>query len=183
MFWNLLLSFISPTKKFKEFYTPSKERIDFRFLEADDVELLVAFYHRLSPATRYMRFQFPTESLPEEKIREYAEQFAHTDPQREVALLALHREELVGVIRYVKDKAEDDNAEFAIVLRDDFQKKRLGLHLMNLLIIAARKAGLRYLYGNSVSTNQGMIRLVKRAAAHSHEIRHEGGSMYLQLNL
>jgi acetyltransferase len=183
MFWNLLLGLMSPTKKFKEFYTPSKERINFRFLQAEDLELLIDFYHRLSPATRYMRFQFPTESLPEEKIREYAERFAHTDPEREVALLALHREEVVGVIRYVKERVEDDNAEFALVIRDDFQKKRLGLHLMNLLIVVARKNRLRYLYGNSVSTNQGMIRLVKRASANSYEIRHEGGSMYLQLNL
>ena len=60
--------------------------------------------------------------------------------------------------RYVKESQSGD-AEFAIVLSDDWQGRGLGTRLLVSLLVAAKSHGVRRLVGTTMSENRGMLAL------------------------
>jgi acetyltransferase len=100
--------------------------------------------------------------LSDEEVR----RFTDIDPKRERALIAVTvvdgKERMVGVARYVKDESIPGEAEFAIVLADEWQGCGLGAKLLGSLIDAARSQGVRQLVATTQSTNDGMLALARR---------------------
>ena len=72
------------------------------------------------------------------------------------------KERQVGVARYVQDERTPDEAEFAIVLADQWQRSGLGTKLLGSLVDAARTRGMRRLVATTQSTNDGMLALARR---------------------
>jgi acetyltransferase len=70
-------------------------------------------------------------------------------------------ETLIGVARYVADR-DRQAAEFAIVVADAWQGRGIGSRLMVLLIEAARRRGLKRLYGDILAMNRPMIAMVMK---------------------
>jgi acetyltransferase len=70
-------------------------------------------------------------------------------------------ERQIGVARYVKDGKAGD-AEFAIVLSDEWQGKDLGTRLLSRLITAAKINGVQKLVGTTLSDNHGMLSLARK---------------------
>lgn len=134
--------------------------ITLRPIEAGDFALEQAFVAGLSTATGYKRL-LSTRRLSREEIR----RFTDIDPQCEYAVIAttVHdgAERQVGVARYVKQDCSIE-AEFAIVLSDDWQGRGLGVVLLSALIAAARQRGVRRLVGTTMSDNKGMLALARR---------------------
>jgi len=132
-----------------------------RPIRAADFELERAFVDGLSAATGYQRLM-STRRLSDEEVR----RFTAIDPERELALIATTtvdgKERQVGVVRYVKDELAPGEAEFAIVLADDWQRGGLGTKLLQSLIDAARTHGIRRLVATTQSTNHGMLALARR---------------------
>ena len=130
-----------------------------RPIRIGDEAIETTFIHSVSAATGYQRFLSP-------RIPQAAEieRFTHIDYDHEMALVAIDEraggERLCGVARYVRDETGD--AEFAIVLADDWQRRGLGAHLMHVLIAAAKEAGVKTLSGITSSTNAGMLTLARR---------------------
>jgi acetyltransferase len=126
-----------------------------------DLELEAQFVRHLSPTTGYQRLMSARTPSWEELKR-----FTDIDPTRELALIATSsvdgRERQIGVARYVKDAAARDDAEFAIVLADDWQRRGLGRKLLAALVTAAREHGVRRLYGTTLSTNEPMLALARK---------------------
>lgn len=89
--------------------------------------------------------------------------FTDVDPARERALIATiavdGHERQVGVARYVK---EPDEAEFAIVIADEWQGRGLGTRLLAALLEAARSDGVRRLVGATLTDNAGMLALASK---------------------
>ena len=113
----------------------------------------------------------------------------HPDYQREMAFVALHvrdgRTEQVGVARYAQIPGVDGRCEFALVVADRWQRQGLGARLMRYLIEYARQHGYRTMEGEVLSTNSGMLELVRSLGFHVGTSL-EGASMRnvtLQLNL
>ena len=63
--------------------------------------------------------------------------------------------------RYVKESSPGD-AEFAIVLSDDWQGRGLGIKLLGSLLAAAKNDGVRRLVGSTMSENGGMLALGRK---------------------
>jgi acetyltransferase len=88
--------------------------------------------------------------------------FVNVDPARDLALVALSgRQEgaaIVAEARYARAQ-EDDNAEFAIAVADDFQHKGLGKLLVKRLLTTAWRRGVRRLFGQIKSDNRPMLAL------------------------
>ena len=88
--------------------------------------------------------------------------FTDIDQERELALIATTpvqgQERQIGVARYVKESSPGD-AEFAIVLSDDWQGRGLGIKLLGSLLAAAKNDGVRRLVGTTMSENGGMLAL------------------------
>ena len=140
---------------------PNRPEVTIRPIRATDFALERAFVDGLSAATGYQRLM-STRRLSDEEVRH----FTDIDPRRELALIATTivdgKERQVGVARYVKDEGTPGEAEFAIVLSDDWQRCGLGKKLLSSLVDAARKDGVRRLVATTQSSNSGMLALARR---------------------
>ena len=134
--------------------------ITIRPVRAEDLALEQAFVNGLSRQTGYQRLMSTRRPSLEELAR-----FTDIDHERELALVAttpvLGRERQIGVARYVKESSPGD-AEFAIVLSDDWQGRGLGTKLLMSLVVAARSHGVRRLVGTTWSVNSGMLALGRK---------------------
>jgi len=86
------------------------------------------------------------------------------DFSRDMALAAtamLDGETLLGVARYVRDK-DNQAAEFALVVADSWHGRGIGTRLMAKLIDAARRRGVKRLYGEILATNRPMLGLATK---------------------
>lgn len=147
-----------------------------RLLEPADDALLVDLYQRMSPRTRQLRF-FCHNRL-EEMVRREALRLASVDVTRHAALVGIVPEEgterAVGVARMMVDPDNPAVAEFAIVLRDDFQQDGLGRQLLRLLIKAARRRGVTTLRVVWMAENRGVQQLIQNSQLSSTSTTHHG---------
>jgi acetyltransferase len=127
---------------------------------AADLEMERAFVKGLSAATAYQRL-FSQRRLTEEELQ----RFTDIDYQRDMALIATvpHAggERQIGVARYIRE-SNSQNAEFAIVLSDEWQARGLGARLLRSLIGQAEALGLSRLNGAVLSENVAMIALARK---------------------
>jgi acetyltransferase len=159
---------------------PYGPTITIRRIQPGDAPLLAEMFGHLSDRTRRLRFHAYTANLPQERIWRQALALAELDPDRELALVAVHEDEtgqhIVGVARFARATPEATEAEAAIVVRDDFQRKGLGTHLMRLLLPRARDMGIQRLFGWVMAENRHMLGIVKkthlpiRVESHSGEM-------------
>src|SRR5262245_13237448 len=146
----------------REIWTaPDGTPVTIRPISAADFALERAFVDNLSSASAYQRLM-STRRLTTDEVK----RFTDIDYEREMALIATvvadARERQIGVARYVKDKDVPGEAEFAIVLADDWQGRGLGTKLLSSLLAVARRQGLRRVVGIALSTNNGMLALARR---------------------
>jgi acetyltransferase len=137
-------------------------RVLLRPVLPQDLALQAPFFQGLSDESRYNRFLNPMRSFPPGLL----ERFTRIDHQSHVALLAETvsdgTEIVVGEARYVVDK-HGDSAEFAIAVADEFQGMGLGRLLLDRLACIAAHAGLSQLFGETLATNDNMLRLARKA--------------------
>lgn len=119
-----------------------------------------AFIEGLSSQSRRYRFLGAVRS-PSERL---VEQLTDIDYVHEVAFAAVvpddSREAIIGISRYSTD-AEVLNAECAVTVSDEWQKKGLGTALMKHLIEVAHARGIRTLTSIDSAENVQMQDLAK----------------------
>lgn len=134
--------------------------IHVRPIQSDDFEREREFVEGLSPRTAYQRLMSARKPSTEELMR-----WTHIDRSHEGAVVATvvidGREQQVGVARYVMEDTQGE-AEFAIVIADDWQGSGLGTRLLSALVDLARQSGIRRLFGSTLSDNRGMLALARR---------------------
>ena len=134
--------------------------ITIRPISAADLALEQEFVDGLSASTGYQRLMSARRPSLEELKR-----LTDIDHERELALIATRpiqaKEHQIGVARYVKESSPGD-AEFAIVLSDDWQGRGLGIKLLGSLLAAAKNDGVRRLVGTTMSENGGMLALARK---------------------
>jgi acetyltransferase len=131
-----------------------------RPIRPEDEPLIVELHESHSDHTIRMRFFSMVKTLSRESLI----RLCHLDYDREMALVAIHREgdrsRIMGVSRYYLD-VETGDAEFAIVVGDKWQGHGLGYHLMERLIHVARQRGVKRLIGVVLRENETMLRLMR----------------------
>jgi acetyltransferase len=124
----------------------------------DDASMLQAFVRRLSARSRRFRFFAALAELSAAQL----DRFVNVNRTRDLALVAVSRRpESVAIVaeaRYALAQ-EGDNAEFAIAVADDFQRRGLGRHLVKRLLATAWRRGVRRLFGEIKSDNRAMLAL------------------------
>jgi acetyltransferase len=129
-----------------------------RAIGPEDEPLIVEMHGHHSEHTIRMRYF----SLVKTLSRDSLIRLCHLDYDREMALVAVRRDEgashMLGVSRYYLDR-ETGEAEFALVVGDTHQGKGLGRHLLQRLIEIARQRGVRRLVGLVLRENGPMLAL------------------------
>jgi GNAT superfamily N-acetyltransferase len=115
-------------------------RVEIRPLGPADKRGLAAGFERLSELSRYRRFLSPTAHLTDRQLA-YLTDIDHRDHEALVAVDPDTRDGL-GVARYVRSNARSDEAEAAVAVADDWQRRGLGTALLRHLAARARDEGI-----------------------------------------
>ena len=120
-------------------------------------------FQKMRPEDIQHRFFAAMKALPVQLLA----RLTQIDYDREMAFVAVPPPESgdpddgYGVVRIAADP-DNERAEFAIIVRSDWQGRGLGKHLMNLIVDYARARGLAEVWGTILRENTGMIDLVRR---------------------
>ena len=121
-----------------------------------DEPLLVELFERLSPQARYLRFLSHLPALPPQILH----QLTHVDYRTEFALVAVvveaGREAIVAVGRYAFDP-EEEEADLAVAVRDDWQQQGLGKLLLTRVIAFGKAQGL-YRFGSMMEPQNSVVK-------------------------
>jgi acetyltransferase len=127
---------------------------------SDEEELLQAF-DRLGAEARYMRFMRVVRAVDLERLRGVLDAF----PKRGLAIAATVPAadgiDIAGSATYIIGPTPD-TCEFAVSVTDAWAGAGLGRVLMDALIGAARRRGLRTMEGFVLAENDAMLRLALR---------------------
>ena len=136
-----------------------------RAIGAGDGPMLQAFVRGLSVRSRYFRFF----SAIRELSAAHLERLVNVDHRRGFALVALHGRScntaIIAEARCVLDR-EENSAEFAIVVADEFQRQGLGTRLMKKLLAHASEKRIHRLFGEILVDNRPMLALAERLGFH-----------------
>lgn len=139
-----------------------------------DASAFRAFVERLSPQSRYERFQYAVKEVPPSLLRLLVD----ADPRTHVALAAFDGATLVGEARYVR---EGEGAEFAIAVADDWRRRGVGKRLFQSLLGHARRDGLARLDGEVLAWNRAMLGFVEQQGFRVRS--HPGDARLLRVEL
>lgn len=149
-------------------------RVRLRPILPEDKALLAAGFERMSPESRYRRFMAPIKELDEDLLGFLTE----IDYQDHFAWIAigLHEPEApgLGVARYVRVPHEDQVAEAAVTVIDEYQGRGLGTLLLEALGAVALENGIRRFRGYALEENRPLRELLLALGAAMH---HEGPGM------
>lgn len=137
----------------------ANRRVRIRPLRRDEEEPLRELFDCLSPRTRYLRFLSPMPKLPDSVART----LARVDYRRQLALVAEYDNpistEILGLASF--GALDDSRVEVGLVIRDDWQRQRLGTELADRLLSAAEARGFHQFVANSSSDNVAIRKLVR----------------------
>ncbi len=137
-------------------------QIRVRFLTPADGDLLLDLFFCLSPETRYQRFHVAADVSAEEARLELP-RYLDVDQENHVALLALveekGRERAVAVARFQREPGSEE-AEGAVVVRDDWQRQGIGSGLFTPMLSVARQVGIKRFVAWVQGNNRLALRLV-----------------------
>ncbi|MFM8466062.1 MAG: bifunctional acetate--CoA ligase family protein/GNAT family N-acetyltransferase [Oxalobacteraceae bacterium] len=134
-----------------------------RPIRPEDGEAYQRFFQSLDPVdVRFPMFVTMHALRPSQRVR-----MTQIDYDREMAFVAVRKqaeddpEEMLGVVRAIADPDNQD-AEFAILVRSDLKGQGLGKLLMHQLIDYFQRRGTRQLIGEALPDNQALLGLVRR---------------------
>jgi len=141
-------------------------RVAIRPISPEDEPAMVSFHEGLSERSVYFRY-FHMLNLAQRVAHERLTRICFIDYDREIALVAEHKDpasgagRIVGVGRVTRIRATRD-AEFAVIVSDDFQGRGLGTALIGHLLDIARAEGVARVVGDMLSENREMQRICER---------------------
>jgi acetyltransferase len=123
-----------------------------------DAPRLQEMIRRTDPEDIRLRFLHSMRQLPDK----LAARLSQIDYAREMAFLAIDESDdaVLGVSRLVAD-ANNERAEYAVMVRSDWKGRGLGFALMKRLIDHARASGLRVLFGEVLAENSRMLQMCR----------------------
>jgi acetyltransferase len=146
-----------PIEKVADVTLPDGTRLHVRPIRPEDAELERAFVHGLSEETRYFRFFYQLHELTPAMLA----RFTQVDYDREMALVAVDEAggapAIIGVARYIIS-ADEEAAEFAVVVADAWQRRGVARMLMTRLVACANARGLKRLEGTVLRSNHNMLK-------------------------
>jgi acetyltransferase len=165
-----------PAQYVSEWRTKDGTVVTIRPIRPEDEPLLVKFHQALSERSVRLRYFHPMK-LSQRTAHERLIRVAFNDYDREIALVAERRDpgtgapEIVAVTRLSKLPGGTE-AEFALLVSDQYQNRGLGTELLRRLLQVARDEKLTRVYADVLAENAEMQHLCERLG---FQIRREVG--------
>ena len=140
-----------------QFKTRDGTEVVYRPIRPDDDEKILEFYYSLSRETVYFRFFSGRKNIPKSRVRQYT----HIDYQRNFALVVEAEGKIVGIGHFIVTENQD-TAEMAVVIHDDWQKKGIGTHLLGYLITIARERGIKHITATVLLENYKILKTIEK---------------------
>jgi acetyltransferase len=151
---------------------PNGRQVHVRALRCDEEEPIRMLDAQLSVRTRYLRFLSPLSALPDSMVR----LLAAVDDHARLALVAEDRSgqsrETIALGSF--SAVDDGSAEVGLLVRDDWQRQRVGTALAVRLLHAAEDRGYRRFVGHLLPENVAVRKLLL-AVGHVVSARVSGG--------
>ncbi len=158
--------------------------VSLRMVRADDKDLLLRGFARLSPESRYRRFFAPKTSLSDAEVKYLTE----IDGEDHFAICATvedskEGERGVGVARFIRTADRRDTAEAAVAVADDLHGRGLGRLLLTRLAAAARERGVTRFRSDVLARNDTARSLLQTLAPDLTVASVDGEVMTLEIPL
>jgi acetyltransferase len=158
----------------------NKAPVLIRPIRPEDEPLIVRFHETLSEESVYNRY-FSALKLSQRIAHERLTRICFNDYDREIALVAElkvpkgEEKKILGVGRLSKQHQPDD-AEFAVLINDEWQRQGLGTELLRRMIEIGRNENLRRISGVVLGDNHAMQHVCRKVGFKVSLI--EGDSSY-----
>jgi acetyltransferase len=149
-----------------------------RPIRPEDEPLMVKFHNMLSERSVMMRYTYQI-ALSERVAHERLVRICFNDYDRELALVADHEDpytgepEIMAVGRMTKVPGTDD-AQFAILVADPFQRRGLGAGLLRHLMDVAKQEKIRHLKAEFLIDNSVTRRMCEKLGFRLEKVAGEG---------
>lgn len=148
-----------------------------RPVKISDEPLIKEFFYSLSDESMYLRFASARKDMPHQRLQE----FVALDYSKEMVILAVigreEKETVTGLGQYAVDETTH-MAEFAFVVKDEFQNKGVGAELNTYLTYLAKKQGLLGFTAEVLADNAPTLHLldkigykIEKSEAGVHELK------------
>jgi len=138
--------------------------VHFRLIRPDDTDRIKELFYGLSEESIYFRFLTPLRSLRRQTLQD----FYNVDQSRDISVVAVIKsdeegetERIIGAGRYVLNRSTNE-AEFALLVNDDYQNRGIGTFLLNHLMRIAKSKGVEAFIAYVHPQNQPMIRFIHK---------------------
>jgi acetyltransferase len=125
-----------------------------RPIRPEDEPAMVRFHETLSAQSVYLRY-FQEMKLDTRTTHERLTRTCFVDYDREMVLVALREDKILGVVRFSRTRKRDE-AEFSMILSDAFQNQGLGSQMLKGLLTVARSEKLKRVTGTVLPENVRM---------------------------
>ncbi len=138
--------------------------VHFRLIRPDDSDRIKELFYDLSEESIYFRFLTPLKSLRRQTLQD----FYNVDQDADISIVATIRpdknsevERIIGAGRYLLNR-NTNQAEFGLLVQDDFQGKGVGTFLLNQLMRIAKSKGIDAFIAYVHPQNHPMIRFIHK---------------------
>lgn len=155
-----------PVRYMKSWLTTDNVVVNIRPIRPEDEHRMVNFHERLSERTVYQRY-FHHMNLEQRTAHDRLARICFVDYDRQMVLVGERtnptngQREIVGVGRLVK-LLDPTEAEFAVLVADDFQSRGLGTELTRTILQIAREEKVRTIRAEILAENAGMVSVARK---------------------
>ena len=173
-----------PSQYAKPWQLRNGEKVNIRPIRPEDEPLIAVFHTGLSEESVYMRY-FSRLGFEQRIAHERLTRICFIDYDREMALVVTRptneeggREIIAaGRMSTVPGKSE---AEFSLLIRDDYQRQGIGTELLTRLVDWARDEKIRWVMAYILPENTGMKRICQKLG---FDLSYEDRILHAQLDL
>lgn len=143
------------------------ETVSIRPIRPEDEPAMVKFHESLSERTVYQRY-LQLLNLSQRTAHDRLTRICYIDYARQMALAVERTDPNTGDTRIIgvgrlQGLIDVPEAEFSIVISDDFQKQGLGSELLNRLIAIGKAEGVKVITADILAENSAMQKISERA--------------------
>jgi len=149
-----------PTRYVAPWTLKDGTEITIRPIRPEDEPAMVRFHETLSERTVYLRY-FHLMNLEQRTTHERLTRICFIDYDREMALVAVHGNEILGVGRLMKTHGANE-AEVAVLVSDKWQGRGLGKELLARMVLVGGGEKLTRITADILPDNRDVMRICEK---------------------